>query len=200
MSARPFLITGLPRSRTAWMAAFMSTGSVLCKHEPIKALYDISDLPATLESEYHSHMGASDSGAGFFMPWIMENIDPPTVVIERDVDDVRDSLDAIDLPMGEALDVLLDKLHAYKNHPRVLWVTFDSLNDKRIMQKIWFHLVPGVPFDDERYEQFNEFRIEADVAEVKRFALLNQERQSHMLAGAISLFKGNPSCLGSVQQ
>lgn len=32
-TVEPFFITGLPRSRTAWMAAFLTDGDVFCHHE-----------------------------------------------------------------------------------------------------------------------------------------------------------------------
>ena|ERR1035437_1316619 len=181
MSAKPFLITGLPRSRTAWMTAFFCTGSILCKHEPLKELFDITEAARIFQSEYHSHVGASDSGAGFFLPWIMENINPPTVIIERNLLDVKASMLDIGLPMGSPLNELARKLDLYRNHPNVLWVSFASLNDKRIMQKVWFHLIPGVPFNDERYEVFRELHIEADIPKVKAFAVANHSRQAHML-------------------
>lgn len=186
MNAKNFLITGLPRSRTAWFAAFMSLGQTICFHEPLKHLSDISELPDALRSVNHMHVGASDSGAGYFLPWITQNLmGMPILVIDRDVDDVAASMAGIGLPMGRALTLLSDRLLAVKGRPGVMWVSFDSLNNKRIMQKIWWHLMPGVAFDEERYELFKDLRIEADVSKVAALAEVNQVRQRHLLRDVI---------------
>ncbi len=181
MSAKPFLITGLPRSRTAWMAAFMSSGSVLCKHEPLKFLSDIRQLPSALGSEFHTHVGASDSGAGFFLPWIMSNMNPPTVIIDRNTDDAKRSM-LVDLgiDVGDSLHGLKNTLTQFRAHPNVMWVPFDSLNDKRVMQKIWFHLLPGVPFDEERYEQFNDLDIQVIFKNVQAQVNANANGQANL--------------------
>ncbi len=190
---RNFLITGLPRSRTAWMAAFMSTCRVLCRHEPLKALSSIKDMPSVMLSDNHTHVGASDSGAGLFLPWIMANMPMPVLVIERDLRDVQLSMSTIGFPIGDALEQLLCELRAYRNHPDVMWVAFDSLNEKRTMLKIWEHLVPGLQFDNDRFELFRELNIEADVDSVKQYALSHQNQQRNLL-------KETRLCLGSVQQ
>ena len=192
MSAKPFLITGLPRSRTAWMSAFFCTGNIFCLHEPMSTLYDISEAGRLFTSDFHSHVGVSDTAAGFFLPWIMENVNPPTVIIERDLADVEEDLRRVGIPVvNDMQTVLLKKLNEYRHHPNVLWVGFDSLSDKRIMQKIWFHLVPGVPFDDERYEQLNDLNIQANVPKFKEYAQANQARQAHMLRDVFPLLQEN---------
>lgn len=181
MSAKPFLITGLPRSRTAWMAGFFCTGNVFCVHEPLKDLYDITEAKRVFQSDFHSHVGASDSGAGFFLPWLMENINPPTLIIERDPEFVAKNMAENGVPCDRAIKVLHAKLLEFRHHPNVLWVPFESLSNRRIMEKIWFHLLPGVPFDAERYEQFNDLHIEISIPKLKEHALVNKERQQHMM-------------------
>ena len=192
MSAKPFLITGLPRSRTAWMAGFFCTGNVFCLHEPLAKLYDITEAGRVFQSDYHSHAGISDSGAGFFLPWIMENVNPQTLIIERDPDFVAKDLAENGMPVGDnVMPVLMRKLEEFRHHPKVMWVHFDSLGNKRIMEKIWFHLLPGVPFDHERYEQFNDLNIQANIPKVKAYAALNQDRQRHMLRDVFPLLQEN---------
>ena len=53
-----FFITGLPRSRTAWMAAFMTSGNAVCLHEP-------RNWAAMWNHDGAQHVGISDSGLGF---------------------------------------------------------------------------------------------------------------------------------------
>jgi hypothetical protein len=186
LSAKPFLITGLPRSRTAWMAAYLTNGRVMCKHEPLKYLSDVSELPDAIYSEYHTHSGLSDSGAGYFLPWIMKNLDPPTVIIERDIEEVNHSMQVNGYVMGDALRLLRERLHAFKYHPRVLWVSYDSLNDKHTMEAIHFHLLPSVAFDEERFEQFKQFLINVDQSVVIDAYRKNTEGQNNMLKEGLS--------------
>ncbi len=191
--SKPFLITGLPRSRTAWMAAFFSTSPAICHHEPLKLLWDITELPTALASSYHRYVGASDSGAGYFLPWIMRHMNPPTVIIDRNIADVQESMRAIGFDVDGALELLAKRVLTFKEHPSVLWVPFDSLSKKRTMERIWFHLLPGVPFDEERFELFNELRIEADVDAIKRLSVTQRDRQQHLLR---DVFKELKSCRG----
>lgn len=191
MLAKNFLVTGLPRSRTAWMAAFLSTGNSICFHEPLKKLSDISELPEALRSVNHSYVGASDSGAGYFLPWIMKNSPMPILIIDRDERDVTESMQSIGYQMGNAIELLSDRLHAAKCHPDVMWVTFDSLDNNRIMQKIWWHLMPGSAFDEERYEVFKDLKIVADIEKIEKFAESHIIRQRNLLRDVLPLIERN---------
>src|SRR5581483_3193569 len=44
----PFLIVGLPRSRTAWLAAFLTGGEVHCHHELLRQCKQWIDYPQKL--------------------------------------------------------------------------------------------------------------------------------------------------------
>ena len=98
MSKR-FLITGLPRSRTAWLA--VASGAL---HEPI-SLHG----PAWI-ADWQDGEGVSDSGAAPFLPFILKTVAPRTLIIERPRAEVVASLVAYfgrpDLE-GE-IDALLD--------------------------------------------------------------------------------------------
>ena len=80
MSGR-FLITGLPRSRTAWWA--VCTGAF---HEPI-SLHG----PGWI-SEWQDGEGVSDSGAAPYLPYILKTLAPRTLIIERPRTEVVASL------------------------------------------------------------------------------------------------------------
>lgn len=71
-----FLITGLPRSRTAWLAAFMSAGNCVCLHEP-------RNWESVFASDGPKFVGISDSGLGFQLGRIMQDYDMPVLIVER---------------------------------------------------------------------------------------------------------------------
>lgn len=189
MSARPFLITGLPRSRTAWMSVFCTTGDALCYHEPIAKLRDISELPALFQSEFYKHVGISDSTLGFFLDWILSHIQPRTLIIERDPQEVSASLLRLGLPDTNFVEMLSEKLAASKAHPLVMWVPFDALNSKRVMQKIFWHLMPGAAFDEERYEQLSKMEIEVRLDDAVQEAARGRPNLDSLLRDIIPLVK-----------
>lgn len=161
MSAQKFFITSLPRSRTAWLSTFFSTGSALCMHEPTVGMSDISELPPVFESDFYKYVGVCDSGMGFFAEWILENIKPRTLVVERHPDEVYASMVQMGLKSTKAqIQYLANELKKVREHPLVMWVPFDALNMRRVMQKIFWHLMPGHAFDEARYDEMSKFNIE----------------------------------------
>ena len=189
----PFLITGLPRSRTAWMAEFMTTASSVCFHEPLRKMYDVSGLSHKLMDDEHKFAGASDSGAGYFLPWILTNLQCPVVIIDRHIDEVDESMRGIGFSIRPALELLKKEINTYGDHPNVMRVKFENLHQLTTMQKIFWHLMPGEPFDEGRFERFDKVIVEVNVDEIIADSILYKDQQQTMLRGVIS-------CLGSHQQ
>jgi hypothetical protein len=168
MQAKPFFITGLPRSRTAWMSVFMSTGNSICYHESSSRLNSIEELKGIYQSSIYKFVGISDSGLGFFMDWILEHIEPRTVIIDRPISEVNQSLEKLGLPRSNFTELLHDELERFHTHPLVMWVPFEALNVKRVVQKAFWHLMPGEAFDEQRYETLAKMIIETDNDKTKQ--------------------------------
>lgn len=168
MSNGNFLVTGLPRSRTAWMSAFLSTENSICQHEPTAFMNSVDDIVKFYKAWPHKFVGASDSGMGMWIDWVLGIIKPKTLIIERSLTDVEQSLEDMKLPVPATnyCDLLLGKLLTVKNHPLVLWVPFDALNEQRVMQKIWWHLLPGEPFDEQRYRRMCNLNITVNLSSI----------------------------------
>jgi len=84
-----FFITGLPRSRTAWLAAFMSSlDGVLCYHERLKDCADIEEYWRAMSVKGYEFVGNADCG----IPMVTGSSHSKVVIIERDPDEVIDSL------------------------------------------------------------------------------------------------------------
>lgn len=165
-----YLITGLPRSRTLWMSKFMPN----CVHEVAQDIDALDDL-------YRINVdGISDSGLGFYLEWILENLKVPTLIIDRNIDEVEKSLSemGLGLPITNFCELLQEKLLLSKNHPLVLWVKFDDLNAR--MEEIWQHLVPNIPFDHERFEQMRQTEIVVNVEDIKQ-RLINPHKVGALL-------------------
>ena len=168
MRRHKFLITGLPRSRTAWLSEFMCD----CIHEPVPDLDEIEQLTSVFEK----YQGVSDSAAGFWIEWILEHIKPRTVVVERPLEEVEKSLETLlpGLPKTNYCDLLLENFKKVKNHPLVMRVPFDSLSDTRVMQKVFWHLRPGDVFDEGRFLQMCDEKIVCDLNRTATGSIMKQ--------------------------
>jgi len=164
----PFLITGLPRSRTAWMSVFCTTVNSLCYHEPIARMRQVEDLELLLNKPTPKFVGASDSALGFFLPWIMENLKPRVVIIDRPIEHVRRSVAELGVPHTNYIDVLKQHLLRFRHHPDVLWIPFHALEEQRMVEKAFWHLLPGEIFDVERYELLAKMNITVTLQSVMR--------------------------------
>lgn len=89
---RPWFVTGLPRSRTAWFA--MVAGGL---HEP-----RIMPSPWT--------GGVCDSGLGLYLPGILESVKPRTLIIERPMEEVMKSLHRYVQPVAMDWDTVREQL------------------------------------------------------------------------------------------
>jgi len=118
---------------------------------------------------YADHDGVSDSGLGFWLDWILREVKPRTVIIERDIQEVEESLMAmgLGLPATNFCDLLKRKLDEIQDHPLVMRVPFNALGNVRVMQRVWWHLLgPNVAFDEERFEKMNAQRIEVNAEHI----------------------------------
>lgn len=153
----PYLVTGLPRSRTAWMAEWLPN----CVHEPVIDLDAIDDLRGV----YAKHQGVSDSGLGFWLDWILREIKPRTLIIERDIAEVERSLAELcpQMPATNLCQLLRAELDKHKAHPLVMVVPFHALSHPITMRKVWWHLTGNHnPFDEGRYDRMNKMNIQVD--------------------------------------
>lgn len=150
MSTQPFMVTGLPRSRTAWWSVVASTPYSVCLHEPAKSCATFEELKE-LWLSLPVYRGISDSGLAFQMGRVMADIAPRTLIVDRDPRDVLQSFkaywgkpfdeDKIERMLGDAYLTL----RAFHDHPLVKVVKFDALNDYDTAQECFRWLMPGNP-------------------------------------------------------
>jgi hypothetical protein len=141
-----FVITGLPRSRTSWFAAYLTHGDTFCHHEAIhfgKPMF----MPG------YTHIGNADSGYPMHPKWAEELGDHKVVVIHRDIDEVVASLAYVGVH-----DVRPVLNEIYHNMDRLdgLHVAFEHINSH--LPEI--HEYIEVPYDEERAKLFLAMNIE----------------------------------------
>lgn len=138
-----FVITGLPRSRTAWFSAYFTYGDIICYHE---AFYHGIPL------EGAKHVGNADCGY-FVKDWDIG--EHGLVIIHRDPEDVARSLYRIGLDEGiEYLPMVSERLYELDG----LHVDYDDIDDR--LEEIHDYLgLPG--YDKKRAELFRNMNIQS---------------------------------------
>ncbi len=146
MSSPPFVVYGLPRSRTFWLSRFLNYRGWTCGHDEARHVRTLDDVKSWLAMPYQ---GTVETGAA---PWwrLVQDLRPDirTVVIRRPVGDVVLSMlrtgVAFDVPKlrsaMERLDAKLDQIEA--RVPGCLSVTFDELNDEATCARIFEYCLP----------------------------------------------------------
>ena len=171
---RPFLVVGLPRSRTCWLSTFLTYGGRRCEHEPSLLWTDHEDLKAWLTLR----QGASDS----MMTWLAHEAKRlwPTlaiVVVRRNLTDVLQSISKLPyepsayLPdylrrLDERLDQIEDDLGCYS-------VSFDSLDSPTVCGAIFSKCL------DEHmpvawWERWRDKNVQADIPNTLRVLRENE--------------------------
>lgn len=158
----PFFITGLPRSRTAWLANLFTTADILCHHEPIQHFQKlIRDNPG-------GRTGFSDSTLAFYFdlivkeypcaPWIYVRRDPAAALasFEKFVGSV------VEVPKAkgeEFFHKLRDKLETISEAANVLTVDFEDLWQPEVISKVWSWCV-SEPFNAQRARLLQGLRVQ----------------------------------------
>ena len=82
---RYFFITSLPRSRSAWIATYLSYGSVSCLHDGFRGLTDPKQIKDRLDATCAKSAGNCDPSILMFQDQILEQFpDAKYVYIDRD--------------------------------------------------------------------------------------------------------------------
>lgn len=165
--ALPYLITGLPRSRTAWFAAVCSTvdGSI-CYHEP-SADYRTWQAAASLwDSARQKWCGISDSGFSFKIREIIDQWHPQVLIIERPAGEVLTSLEGIGIRRSNICDLMHERLDAVSAADGAMRVNFADLTNNHVVAGCLEHLMPGARICLPQIEIMQRLNIQADMDRV----------------------------------
>ena len=168
-----FIVVGLPRSRTAWLAEFLSAGGWKCYHEPSRFFTGLKDLRAFL---HLPRKGAADAMMCLLRKEILER-NPHTrfVVVRRDRKDVEESIKALNRwtqDVSRFLDVMERHLDGFRDE-NTLTVDYEELGSEDRAGEL-FEFCTRTPFDLARYRILANRRITADVAAVERDCKVNE--------------------------
>jgi hypothetical protein len=162
----PFVILGLPRSRTYWLSHYLSYGGWHCGHDELRRCRSLDDAREWLA---RPRTGTAETvGARYWrMLW---RIAPETrvVVVRRDPGAVFRSLIRLPYPMDAAYlarelrrqDRALDQVA--KRWPGALTVTFDDLAQEAVCARVFEHCLP-YSHDHAWWASLADRNLQADV-------------------------------------
>lgn len=174
---KPFFITGLPRTRTAWFANLFTTDRTHCFHEWLP-LNNTDTILQDFQKVRKQYVGESGTCLCLFIEKIKKRFPKcPIVLIERPCEEVAESL--INAFSDAKIDLMLQKLQSLekiinqiKKENNVLCVSFNSLHKERAIEKIWQHCVPTIRLDRIRLELLQKIKITVNYTSLKEGGFL----------------------------
>lgn len=176
----PFFVTGLPRSRTAWLANFLTAQGALCMHEGLLHGVDMA-LRWLIRGGAPGRRGLSDSILPLYWPQISKPFgDCRLVIVERDPAECWISL--LDYLEKHEVQVhrptLEERFVLIKSHltdmkmfsPHIV-VRFEDLGNLGVLSDIWEHCLPGLPFDADRAALLQRLNVQQQLSAVRAATL-----------------------------
>ncbi len=186
MRQPPFVILGTPRSRTAWLAKFLTWGRWTCDHEPSMRFLDVTDLAAQLTLPHH---GISDSA--LTLKWrdvlcVCSRV--RVVVVHRPLDEICRSLAGAGFPQGVASFPALymrlkTEISDLQQNVATLDVPFATMARKDVAAAIFRHCL-GVEMPEEHWQAWKDQNVQVDVRKQADETIANQGRWGRFYAGA----------------
>jgi hypothetical protein len=171
----PFIVYGLPRSRTAWLSTFLSYDGWTCHHEMAIHMRSVDDVRAFFAQP---KTGTCETAAGQGWRILHHHVpDLRAVVVRRHVDDVVDAMMAVDVEGVATYDRaklranmeygarVLDQISA---RPGVLTVDYEALERKDVCAAVFEHCL-GVDMPDAWFERWRGVNVQADVKAVLNY-------------------------------
>ena len=157
-----FLFTGLPRSGTAWLSNFLTTGGFTCYHEALPTYNTVREYVEDVHDTYMQ--GNSDSGALFFVDEI-KRFCPRIEIIKIINDPVRVNRS---LEKQGLLTLSEEHVEIYESLRADYYIEFPKfITNKDSAASLLDYL--GMNFDEERWELLKDLNIQTkrEVMEAK---------------------------------
>lgn len=157
-----FMVVGLPRSGTAWLANWFTTSKSLCLHEPLLKF----DLPALDARKDQQFFGISDTCLHLLDIDTLNRHPARKLIVHRRLREINDSLSKLGLPlMKDEHKWRLDEIGGWH-------IFFDELFDVKCFRPAHKWLVP-VEFNQERYDMLCGMNVQNDavIDQVQRICM-----------------------------
>lgn len=175
----PFIVFGLPRSRTFWLSKFLSYGEWECGHDQARYIRSLADAKSWLAQ---GMTGTVETSAAPYWRLIREmRPDIRIAVVRRPAEQVVESLlragigpDRTTLTANmERLDRKLDQIE--RRIPDALSVQFDDLADEKTAARIFTHCLP-YKHDPIWWGAVSGVNMQVNLASMLRYMAANAEQ------------------------
>ncbi len=155
-----FFIFGLPRSRTAWTANFLTYDHTYCHHELVSEVGDV----LTLKRQLHAREGVADTGLIHRPAEILHHFPSARLVLMTGAErSWRRFADRLTLPPGVVAQVEAD----FRRTDALLGDKALRINVDRLMEsiatahKLWTHCTASKTFDGGRWNMLRRMNVQA---------------------------------------
>jgi hypothetical protein len=158
---KTFFILSLPRTRTAWLANFLTYENSYCFHEGFLGCKSVSTLYKRFEATGKPIVGNSDCGNILFIDELRETFPlSKLVIVERPIGEVIDELHEIGMMNcdPEVLELAAQELAFVKRSMNALVVDYKDL-DENACRHIWRYCI-DTPFDETRWRMLDGMDIQ----------------------------------------
>lgn len=161
---RNFFITGLPRSRTAWLSVLLSDQDSFCYHELLSNCQGISEFHKKLSNPFFNKVGNSDSGLSLYWDKIKNYYkNCPLILIYRNEQESLDSLkNSLKLSQEQAEFVIEYTSEKLKTLDPTLTVYYEDLDNYEICNDIFKHII-NKNLKYEKWEALNKLNITVEL-------------------------------------
>jgi hypothetical protein len=176
----PFIIFSLPRSKTAWLAQFLTYGAWTCHHQTAIKMRTLADV-GTFFAQHN--VGTAETGAS--LGWrLLEHHVPNLrrVVVRRPIDESVAAMLRVDLKGVAVYDEMLMRrvmvrearaLDDISARPGVLTVDFADLDRRDACAAVFEHCLP-YPFPQAWWDNLRHRNVQADVPAMLRYFHANR--------------------------
>lgn len=162
---KTFLITGLPRSRTAWLANLFTTGHVYCQHDGLRKTPP-DKWADTLKAPNRPVCGIADCMVPLMLPESRRAglLQGPVIISWRDRAEVASAMSRAFGIEPEKLTPFLDKaeagLLALTRECDVYHLRPEDFENEQAISAAWSFATEGLAFDAERWRELCRLNIQ----------------------------------------
>jgi hypothetical protein len=179
-----FFILALPRSRSAWLANFLTYGPSFCYHEGLIGCRSMAVLRAKLALPGTALCGNADTGAALVVDDLVAAFPkaryvllcrPPKGYIEqaKRLGSTEEQAEVLLEEFAHSCEVLGE---------RALKVQSGALDQARTMREIWEYVGIAAPFPSLRFDMLRDLRVEAIVERVVKKVRKHQDELEQLLS------------------
>ena len=147
-----FMVIGLPRSRTTWLANLLTTTATFCMHDPLSQY----TFPELNQYTCKKTFGIADTAIYSLLGGRLNAHPAKKLIIHRPISEINASLGRHQVSQSDADE--LDKIKG-------LHIDFKDIN--KMGKRIWKHLI-GTEFDSERFDELTLMNVQPNFEGLKQ--------------------------------